>query len=636
MSEVQANLPVDFKLRPGDERLTAEELAACSLFTGLKKLPPFKKLPGSVVLRRFRAGEVVCEQGDAGATAFYILRPDDIVRLRESQFAAVTQVLDTRRRGESTDELDRRFRDLATGDLERRAAELKRETDRLKQSSPLAPREDQPNSQAASNPESKTVGDSANLSRSERATQPVVTAKLLVDLEGGQRRRGLLSRLVGLFRGKAVREPLPESIPIDGPTDIDTKSLTAKMYPGELFGEMSCVNRAPRSATIIVDQDCYLLELLRNVLDILHGDAGYQQRMDDVYRRRVLESHLRRLSIFRELSDAEFSRLKQSVELVEFKSGAAIFEEGQPSDCFYVIRSGLVKVVANATTGMRRTLAYLGRGDFIGEIGVMLDKPRSATCIAFDHPDSGQEHASEKRGAVPSRVELVKIRADVFRDLVRSSSNLSRRVDTVIATRQARSASAMKKSVADLAHVSSQTPEFEQLGLVQGQRLMLIDLDSCTRCGACVEACVSAHDDGRTRLYLDGPRFEGYLVPLTCRSCLDPVCMIGCPVGAINRGENGEIRIADWCIGCELCANQCPYGSIQMNSLVKPLELTDLPQLKLESLEAGATLKPVSQQAVVCDLCSSTWSGSPACVYACPHDAAHRVNAREFFVKPER
>ncbi|MBI5759508.1 MAG: cyclic nucleotide-binding domain-containing protein [Planctomycetales bacterium] len=615
MAEVQANLPVDFKLRPGDERLTAEELAACSLFTGLKKLPPFKKLPGSVVLRRFRAGEVVCEQGEAGATAFYILRPDDIVRLRESQFAAVTQVLDTRRRGELTDELDRRFRDQLTADLERRASDLWREVDSISRQTPRVPLP----------PEGEgTV-----------SAQPVVTAKLLVDLEGG-RRRSLLSRLVGLFRGKSVREPLPESIPIDGPTDIDTKSLTAKMYAGELFGEMSCVNRAPRSATIVVDQDCYLLELLRNVLDILHGDAGYQQRMDDVYRRRVLESHLRRLSIFRELSDAEFARLKQSVELVEFKSGATIFEEGQPSDCFYVIRSGLVKVVANATTGMRRTLAYLGRGDFIGEIGVMLDKPRSATCIAFDHPDSGQEHASEKRGAVPSRVELVKIRADVFRELVRSSSNLSRRVDTVIATRQARSASAMKKSVADLAHVASQTPEFEQLGLVQGQRLMLIDLDSCTRCGACVDACVSAHDDGRTRLYLDGPRFEGYLVPLTCRSCLDPVCMIGCPVGAINRGENGEIRIADWCIGCELCANQCPYGSIQMNSLVKPLELTDLPQLKLDSLEAGATLKPVSQQAVVCDLCSSTWSGSPACVYACPHDAAHRVNAREFFVKTER
>jgi CRP-like cAMP-binding protein len=600
MAEVQANLPVDFKLRRGDERLTAEELAACSLFSGLKKPPPFKKLPGSIVLRRFRKGDVVCEQGDAGATAFYVLRTEDIARLRESQLKAIQQVLDTRRTGGSTDELDRRYRDLEFTDLERRATELRRE---------VRAAEEMPASQS-----------------------PVVTAKLLVDLQG-QRRRGVMRRIADWFRGNSVREPLPESIPIDGPTDIDTKTLTARMYEGELFGEMSCINRAPRSATIVVERECYLLELLRNVLDILHGDPGYQQRMDDAYRQRVLESHLRRLSIFRELDDATFDRLKQSVELVEFKSGATIFEEGQPSDCFYVIRSGLVKVVLNAKTGLRRTLAYLGRGDFIGEIGVMLDQPRSATCIAYDHPDSGQEHASEKRGAVPSRVELVKISAAVFRDLMNSSPRLGRHVDAVIQARQARSAATMRKSVAELTHVASQSPEFDRLGLVQGQRLMLIDLDRCTRCGACVDACVAAHDDGRTRLYLDGPRFEGYLVPLTCRSCLDPVCMIGCPVGAINRGDNGEIRIADWCIGCELCANQCPYGSIQMNSLVKPLELKDLPQLKLDSLEAGATLKPVTQQAVVCDLCSSTWSRQPACVYACPHDAAHREDARTFFLE---
>ncbi|GIT30558.1 MAG: hypothetical protein Ct9H300mP1_26040 [Planctomycetaceae bacterium] len=52
---------------------------------------------------------------------------------------------------------------------------------------------------------------------------------------------------------------------------------------------------------------------------------------------------------------------------------------------------------------------------------------------------------------------------------------------------------------------------------------MLIDLDRCTRCGSCVDACIAAHDDGNTRLYLDGPRFENFLVPLTCRKCLDPV-----------------------------------------------------------------------------------------------------------------
>jgi len=111
------------------------------------------------------------------------------------------------------------------------------------------------------------------------------------------------------------------------------------------------------------------------------------------------------------------------------------------------------------------------------------------------------------------------------------------------------------------------TGPFEKLGLIQGQRLMLIDLDRCTRCDECVRACVNTHDDGRSRLFLDGPRFGKYLVPTSCRACLDPVCLIGCPVGSIRRGDNRQIVVEDWCIGCGLCATNCPYGSIQMHDI---------------------------------------------------------------------
>ena len=164
---------------------------------------------------------------------------------------------------------------------------------------------------------------------------------------------------------------------------------------------------------------------------------------------------------------------------------------------------------------------------------------------------------------------------------------------------------------------ASATPlakESERLGLIEGQRLMLIDMERCTMCGECVRGCVDSHADGRSRLFLVGPRFDKYMVPMTCRSCLDPVCMIDCPVRSIQRGDNREIVIKDWCIGCQKCAKNCPYDAIKMHDLPAPAAEDNAFRIRNEI-------------AVVCDLCSSLADQNPRCVYACPHEAALRINA---------
>src|SRR5690606_392636 len=161
-----------------------------------------------------------------------------------------------------------------------------------------------------------------------------------------------------------------------------------------------------------------------------------------------------------------------------------------------------------------------------------------------------------------------------FEEMRKSTPQIDVKIRDLATIRQLHQQETQDLRIGESGGIAPQSREFERLGLIQGQKLMLIDLDRCTRCNACVEACVASHDDGRTRLYLDGPRYDKFLVPLTCRKCLDPVCMIGCPVGSINRGENGEIIIRDWCIGCRMCAEQCPYGSIQMNELKTPIDLS--------------------------------------------------------------
>jgi Fe-S-cluster-containing hydrogenase component 2 len=113
-------------------------------------------------------------------------------------------------------------------------------------------------------------------------------------------------------------------------------------------------------------------------------------------------------------------------------------------------------------------------------------------------------------------------------------------------------------------------------------------------------------------------RFDNYVVATSCRSCVDPHCMVGCPVDAIHRGKHLQIVIEDHCIGCGLCASNCPYGSIFM----MPNELRD----------SGRHNVVAHPKAATCDLCDAEGKLSspyPRCVAVCPHEAAQRITGEE-------
>jgi Fe-S-cluster-containing hydrogenase component 2 len=241
-------------------------------------------------------------------------------------------------------------------------------------------------------------------------------------------------------------------------------------------------------------------------------------------------------------------------------------------------------------------LSYLPRGSCFGEIALLSNEPRGATCAALDH------------------VEVVKIESDDFRAMLAEFPAIQARLQELRAERERQNATIARRGAA------SDLEAFLAQGLMEAQNLLLLDLERCTRCDECVKACSDAHD-GVARFTRDGPRFGKYLVTMACRSCTDPKCMVGCPVGSIRRTDSLEIQIEDWCIGCERCANQCPFGNINM------VERPAAPAAKPEPGKE-AVVEAVKLKATVCDLCSGY--DSPNCVYACPHDAAIRVNPAEF------
>ncbi len=72
--------------------------------------------------------------------------------------------------------------------------------------------------------------------------------------------------------------------------------------------------------------------------------------------------------------------IRRSFERV-FSAGQAVFEEGEIGDALYVIQSGSVELTRSGPAGPR-LVARLGPGEFFGEMGVVLGRPRSVRAMA--------------------------------------------------------------------------------------------------------------------------------------------------------------------------------------------------------------------------------------------------------------
>ena len=393
----------------------------------------------------------------------------------------------------------------------------------------------------------------------------------------------LVSRVAHRAQDRREGESDRRSIPIDASVDLSYDNPVAQLGPGDLFGEMTCMSLYPRSATVQAATDCVMLEMLRNVLDIMQRNKTLKAQLDANYRRRALEDHLRSVPMFATLTPEFIDTLRDRVELVRYNKGDVIVRQGDIADAFYLVRIGFVKVTEAHPDG-DLVLAYLGRGGYFGEMGLLGEGRRTATCTALDH------------------VEVVRIHADDFHRMMQQFPDVRRQLETV-ATRHAEQ---NKQRAATATHVP--LTQFLSQGLMEAQSLLVLDLEKCTRCDNCTRACADAHD-GVTRLIREGLRFDKFLIATSCRQCRDPLCMVGCPVGSIRRRNSLEVIIEDWCIGCGLCAKNCPYGNISM-----------------QPVGSGAVAK---RKATSCDLC--TEHAEPSCVYACPHDAAHRVEPNTFF-----
>jgi Fe-S-cluster-containing dehydrogenase component len=98
---------------------------------------------------------------------------------------------------------------------------------------------------------------------------------------------------------------------------------------------------------------------------------------------------------------------------------------------------------------------------------------------------------------------------------------------------------------------------------------MIVDLDRCQGCRACMEACKIENNttEGTFWMYVfrleEGvyPDAKLSFLPRPCQHCEDAPCVKVCPVGARYKRDDG-LTLTDYerCIGCRYCELACPYG----------------------------------------------------------------------------
>jgi DMSO reductase iron-sulfur subunit len=133
------------------------------------------------------------------------------------------------------------------------------------------------------------------------------------------------------------------------------------------------------------------------------------------------------------------------------------------------------------------------------------------------------------------------------------------------------------------------------------------DMTKCIGCKCCVVACNEQNGNPAAINWRRVGEIEGGHYPNTlrhylsmgCNHCIEPSCLIGCPVKAYTKNEiTGVVEhSADTCIGCQYCTWNCSYGVPQYNP------------------ERGVVGK--------CDMCHNRLADgmAPACVDACPEGA---------------
>ena len=93
---------------------------------------------------------------------------------------------------------------------------------------------------------------------------------------------------------------------------------------------------------------------------------------------------LKKLYLFRDLSEGEIQLIEKASESKNFGPGDEVFSQGERAKALYVIQSGSVKIHQSTDSGDSVEITRLGPGSHFGEMSFLDSESRSASATALE------------------------------------------------------------------------------------------------------------------------------------------------------------------------------------------------------------------------------------------------------------
>ncbi|KAF1332340.1 Agc protein kinase, partial [Globisporangium splendens] len=165
---------------------------------------------------------------------------------------------------------------------------------------------------------------------------------------------------------------------------IVDNELVGKYNNGDAFGELALLYNCPRAATIRAMTGCILWTVERTTFCKIMATTASATQLARV-------NFLKNVELLQRLSNNQLQKVAAALKLQRFNDGDYIIHQGDDGNTFYIIVEGKVRCTSRgggaSSDPVEKELMMLYRGNYFGEMALMLNEPRQANCIAVGNVD---------------------------------------------------------------------------------------------------------------------------------------------------------------------------------------------------------------------------------------------------------